>query len=470
MELSPAMATDDVVQEIMRLHRSLPYRPGIEEVEAARTLIQNLEREDQARLEGVKRRVKGKNVPEELFRVLQDMQRSMIHFHGKEQTREAVKLIVIDLEDVHMTFDDLIQRASRCLLGSSGTEEPPSTKASYDLSNNLSYTVNTSLASLSASSSSSSSFLNDMEYGKALGPAYSKDDSYMKKTKTTIRVGGLELNLHGNLISELPESIGNLLGLVRLDLRGNQLKTLPPTIAGQINLQELNLSSNGLSYLPKAIGSLVRLEKLNIQTNNIEEIPHTIGRCASLKEFRADYNRLKALPEAVGRIESLEILTVRYNNIKLRPTTMSSLTNLKELDVSFNELESVPESLCFATSLVKMNMSNNSADLQSLLRSNGNLEMLQVLDMSNNQIRVLPESFRMLTRLCVLNVEGNPLEVPPMNVTENGAQAVVQYKAELVVQKQVKSHPGTKPKKSWGICFFSKSNKCKQDGVDFGKA
>ncbi|CAA0809366.1 Plant intracellular Ras-group-related LRR protein 4 [Striga hermonthica] len=568
MEVSPATTTDDVVQEIMRLHRSLPDRPGIEEVEAARTLIRNVEREDQARLESVERRIRGRDVPEELFRILQEMQRSMIHFQSKEQTREALKLL--DLEGVHMAFDELIQRASRCLPGSSVPEEPASNKASYDSSISLSSTMNTSTAATSASSSSSSSFLNDKEYARSLGPGFSKDDSYVKKAKMAFRVDGLEvgarsgdafampriidptlakpittsgqdgeklslirlaslievsakkgtqaltlqgklsdqvewlpdsigkltnlitldlsenrisalpdtigallslqtLDLHGNMIGDLPETIGNLLSLIRLDLRGNQLKSLPPTISRLINLQELDLSSNGLSSLPEAIGSLVSLEKLIIETNNIEEIPHTISQCASLKELRADYNRLKALPEAVGRIASLEILTVRYNNIKQLPTTMSSLTNLQELDVSFNELESVPESLCFATSLVKMNISNNFADLQSLPRSIGNLENLEVLDMSNNQIRFLPDSFRMLTGLRVLNVEGNPLAVPPRNVIERGPQAIVQYMAEIVGQKQVKSQP-VKQKKSWGICFFSKSNKRKREGPDYGKA
>ncbi|KAI3451366.1 hypothetical protein Pfo_008031 [Paulownia fortunei] len=552
-----AMTTDDVVEEIMRLHRSLPARPGIDEVEAAKTLIRNVEREDQLRHEGIAKQSKGKDVPEELFKILQEMQRSMIHFQSKEQKREALKLL--DLDGVHLVFDDLIQRATKCLPGYSGSQNSESIKASYSSSNSLSSTVNTTTTTTSPSSST---FYNGKEYAKASEALFTKDDTYVKKAKTAFHVdgmgvgtrsgdvlavpqivdptlksvitsgqdggklsliklaslfevsakkgtrkislqgklsdqiewlpdsigkllslitldlsenrivvlpeaiGGLSalqiLDLHGNRISELPESIGDLLNLLHLDLRGNQLKSLPPTIARLVGLEELDLSSNGLSFLPETIGSLVSLKKLNIETNDIEEIPHTIGRCTSLKELHADYNRLKALPEAVGRIGSLEILTVRYSNIKQLPTTMASLSSLRELDVSFNELESVPESLCFATTLVKMNISNNFADLQSLPRSIGNLEMLEELDMSNNQIRVLPDSFRMLTRLHVLNVEGNPLSVPPRNVIEKGPQAVVQYMADLVAQKEVKSQP-VKQKKSWvQICFFSKSNKHKR--------
>ncbi|ONK68708.1 uncharacterized protein A4U43_C05F15080 [Asparagus officinalis] len=145
---------------------------------------------------------------------------------------------------------------------------------------------------------------------------------------------------------------------------------------------------------------------------------------------------------------------------------MSSLTKLKEVDVSFNELESVPESLCFATALVKLNIGNNFANLLYLPRSIGNLEMLEELDMSNNQIRILPDSFCMLSKLRVLHAEENPLEVPPRHIAEKGAQAVVQYMAELVAKRDVK--PSAKTKKAWcQTCFFSRPNKRKSEGWDY---
>ncbi|MCI78135.1 plant intracellular ras-group-related LRR protein 4-like, partial [Trifolium medium] len=36
----------------------------------------------------------------------------------------------------------------------------------------------------------------------------------------------------------------------------------------------------------------------------------------------------------------------------------------------------------------------------------------------------------MLTKLRILRVEENPLEVPPREIAEKGAQAVVQYMAD----------------------------------------
>ncbi|XP_015066732.1 plant intracellular Ras-group-related LRR protein 4-like [Solanum pennellii] len=561
---SSAMSVDEIVEEMMRLNKSLPVRPGIDEVEAAKVLIMNMDKEEQMKLETIARQNKRKDVPEELFKILQEMQRNLVYFQSKEEKREALKLL--DLENVHYLFDELIQRASKCL-----SSNPQPNNASSRNSSNLSLANSSSFNGSSFNSpattttmSSSSSFYSEKEPVK-VSELVTRDDSYLKKPTTAFQmdgigvglrsknassapqivdttlkrsngqngekmsliklaslievsakkgtkelilrrklsdqlewipdslgklsnlvtldlsenriavlpttIGGLsslqKLDLHGNKIVELPDSIGDLLNLVYLDLNGNNLKTLPLTLARLTHLEEVDLSSNMLSVLPEAVGSLISLKKLIVETNDLDELPHTIGQCTSLKELRADYNRLKALPEALGRMDSLEILSVRYNNIRQLPTTMASLTSLKELNVSFNELESVPESLCFATTLVKLNISNNFADLQSLPRSIGNLEMLEELDMSNNQIRILPDSFRMLSRLRVLKTEGNPVEVPPGNIIEMGAQAVVQHMADLVEKRDAKPQP-VKQKKSWAqICCFSRSNKRKRNGIDY---
>ncbi|XP_071735344.1 plant intracellular Ras-group-related LRR protein 4-like [Rutidosis leptorrhynchoides] len=545
-------SVDEVLEEIMRIHRSLPTRPAIEDIEGAKILIRNLETEEQAKIESIVSQNKRKDVPEELFGVLLEMQNILLHFQIEEQKKEAVKLL--DLEKYHQVFDEMIQRASNCC----GPSSKGSTQyvAAATSNSSFSYAVP---STVSANTKAVSSLYNDKEPVKA-SELFTRDDSYVSKSKSVFNGDGLrpgfqssdvlrpqivdstlkpainsrqdgvkvnlmklaslievsskkgtkdlnlqnklmdqvewlpdsigklaslitldlsenrlvtlpssisglfsltKLDLHSNKIVELPESLGNILSLVYLDLRANQLSSVPASLNRLVRLQELDLSSNNLSILPDSIGSLVNLQKLNIETNNIEEIPHVIGQCVSLKELFADYNKLKALPEAVGKLESLQVLSVRYNNIGRLPTTMSSLTNLKELNVSFNELESVPESLCFATTLVKINVSNNFADLRSLPRSIGNLENLEELDMSNNQIRAFPDSFRMLSRLRVLKTEGNPLEGPPHDVLDKGAQAVIQYLKELHEKKDEKVQP-IKKKKSWAQKFFSISNKRKR--------
>ncbi|KAG6397634.1 hypothetical protein SASPL_143804 [Salvia splendens] len=68
----------------------------------------------------------------------------------------------------------------------------------------------------------------------------------------------------------------------------------------------------------------------------------------------------------------------------------------------------------------------------------------------------------MLTLLRILKVDGNPLAVPPRD-------AIVQFMAEFVAKKEVKSQP-VKQKKSWAqICFFSISNKRKRNAMGYDK-
>uniref|UniRef100_A0A7N0UGX0 Disease resistance R13L4/SHOC-2-like LRR domain-containing protein n=1 Tax=Kalanchoe fedtschenkoi TaxID=63787 RepID=A0A7N0UGX0_KALFE len=572
---------DGVVAQITRLHRSLPLRPDIDEVEAAKALVQNVDKDDGSIIEAVAKQRKSPDVPQELFKILVEMQMNLITYHGKEKKKEALK--VLELENLHLQYDDLIQRASTCVQSSTPSSKMPSSNSNHhpDHSNGSASTLSSSNFSPSRSSAASSGpstasvrthsstfYFTGKEPIKSSG-VFSKDDSYVQTTsslffsdktgaastkgppklhqiqdsslnpdkdngqdsdklsfiklasliETSSKKGSRELNLQNKLsngVSQLPESVAKLSGLMTLDLSKNQLAVLPSTIGGLscltkldlhdnrieevpddfcnlvnlvfldlssnqftslpgafgklVHLEELHLSSNRLVALPESVGSLIRLKGLMVETNDIEEIPHSIGHCASLRELRADYNRLKALPEALGRIGTLQVLSVRYNNIKQLPTTMSSLVKLQELDVSFNELESIPESLCFATSLVKMNVGGNFADLQSLPRSIGNLEMLEELDISNNQIRFLPESFRLLARLRILRADENPLEVPPRHIVDNGAQAVVSYMAEPASNRDTKFQPSKRYKGWVRIPGLFQMNLKKRNASDYVKA
>ncbi|KAF5207835.1 hypothetical protein FRX31_002578, partial [Thalictrum thalictroides] len=47
------------VEEIMRIHKSLPTRLGLEEIEVARAIIQNVEKEEQYQVEAILKQKKG---------------------------------------------------------------------------------------------------------------------------------------------------------------------------------------------------------------------------------------------------------------------------------------------------------------------------------------------------------------------------------------------------------------------------
>lgn len=499
---SSSTAYVETVGEIMKLYKSVPPRPSIEEVEAAVSVIKEVDREEQQRTEEINGEEAPEDVPAELFSVLQEVKKSMVVFKSLEQRKEA--LHVVEIDKIFQNFDDLIQRASELISGDYTHVEKefnldsPDGETGKDIVINDESSITTEdtegfLRPAFPKHHFSSSVLRDEDGEKlslmrvaAIFEKSAKDEvevlDFQGKLMDKIEwlpvslgkllnmvevnvaenqimalptsIGNLKklrkFDIHANQLINLPDSFGELASLTDLDLHANRLKSLPASFKNLSALMNLDLSSNRYISLPDTIGNLTSLKKLNAGTNDLEELPYTIGWCSSLIELRLDFNQLKALPESVGKLSCLEILTLHYNRIKRLPTTMGNLLHLKELVVSFNELEGIPESLFLAVSLRKLNVGNNFSDFRALPESIGNLKMLEELDISNNQIRTLPESFRFLANLQVFHADETPLEVPPRQLTkQGGAQAVVRFMAEFVATRDMNLQ---RPIKRTGFC------------------
>ncbi|KAF9623640.1 hypothetical protein IFM89_003647 [Coptis chinensis] len=515
---NPPPAYVETVEEIMRIYRSLPPRPTVEEVEAAVTVLKSVNSEEEFKLDEISKLQKSQDVPEEIFSVSKAVKKNMVLLQSHEQRREALHLV--DLDKLFDNLDQLIQKASLLVFGDTNDQEQVDLGGTGSKSERKTVAVisdesllikknkdeglkqDASKDLVRSSSARSGLFSGSQDTGKyslmkvagiielsaksgagvldlqgklmdqiewlpvSLGKLsgiteLNISDNRIMALPTTI--GSLKaltkFDAHSNQLINLPDSFGELTNLVDLDLHNNRLKSLPASFGNLINLMNLDLSSNYFTLLPETLGSLISLKTLSVETNELEELPYTIGSCSALVELRLDFNQLRALPEAIGKLGCLEVIKLHYNRIKGLPTTIGNLSKLRELDVSFNELELVPENLCFVTNLVKLNVSNNFADLTALPRSIGNLEMLEELDISNNQIRFLPESFRVLSNLRVFHADGTPLEIPPRQVTKLGAQAVVQYMADLITMKDVKAKPAQKKNLWYWFCSLFRPRK-----------
>ncbi|XP_059656758.1 plant intracellular Ras-group-related LRR protein 5-like [Cornus florida] len=504
----PPPAYVETVEEIMRTYRSLPPRPTIEEVEAAISVVKTVNAEQETRLEEISNQVGPQGVPPELFSLLQQVRKNVVLFQSHEQRKEAMHLV--ELDKMFERFDELIQRASGLVSGDTQMEkqsdlgdpvleigreavmikdrvaEEPKVDDLKGLIRSSSAKAITvfslgeadeerlslmKVAALIEKTAKSGALVLDLQ-GKlmdkmewlpvSLGKLTDitelniSDNRIMALPSTICYLRALtKLDVHSNQLINLPNSFGELLNLTDIDLHANKLKSLPPSFSNLVNLMNLDLSSNQFTHLPDIIGNLISLERLSVETNELQEVPYTIGSCSSLIELRLDFNQLRALPEAIGKLGCLEVLTLHYNRIKGLPTTMGNLLKLRELDASFNELESIPESLCFAVSLEKLNVGKNFADLRALPRSIGNLEMLEELDICDDQITMLPDSFRLLSKLRVFRADETPLEVPPRQVTKLGAQAVVQYMADFVAKRELKSRLPKKKKRGFWYRIYS---------------
>ncbi|KAK5777337.1 Leucine-rich repeat-containing 1 [Gossypium arboreum] len=250
---------------------------------------------------------------------------------------------------------------------------------------------------------------------------------------------GLErVDLCGRKLRYLPEAFGKISGLLSLNLSGNQLVVIPDSLAGLEKLEELNVSSNLLESLPDSIGLLQNLKILDVSGNKLNALPDSICYCRSLVELDVSFNSLAYLPTNLGNeLGNLERLSVYLNKLRSLPNSICKMRSLRFLDAHFNELRGLPNEIGRLTNLEVLNVSSNFSDLTELPDSLGELTNLKELDLSNNQIQALPDTFGRLDNLKNLNLEQNPLVIPPLEVVEQGVDAVKIFMAKRWADKLV---------------------------------
>ena len=94
------------------------------------------------------------------------------------------------------------------------------------------------------------------------------------------------LNLYGNQLVTLPDSIAALTALKDLSLFGNKFTTLPKPIVKLTSLTTLSLSDNQLVTLPDSIAALTALKYLNLHGNPLAK-PQSSAVEAWLTALRA---------------------------------------------------------------------------------------------------------------------------------------------------------------------------------------
>jgi internalin A len=164
-------------------------------------------------------------------------------------------------------------------------------------------------------------------------------------------------------------------------------------------LKRLNLSggaldkrSSRLNHIPSEIFEMHWLEELNLSYNELSHIPSEIAELKNLRVLIIWGNKLTSLPESIGNLSKLTTLDVSYNKLTALPEAIGNLSQLTELNVSSNKLTALPEAI------VNLPLKNNESKY----------------------------SFEW-----GLQVKGNPLESPPLEVAEQGIEAVRDYFRQL---------------------------------------
>jgi hypothetical protein len=154
--------------------------------------------------------------------------------------------------------------------------------------------------------------------------------------------------------------------------------------------------------------------------------------CSALVEFIANFNGLEIWPADFGfQLSNLQTLCLHLNKLSSLPPSIGELRALRVLDVHFNKLRGLPATIGNLSNLTVLDCSSNFRDFAALPESIGDLVSLTELDLSFNQMHELPISMGRLTNLKKLKLEENPLLVPPMEVVEQGHEALMEYMAKL---------------------------------------
>ena len=167
------------------------------------------------------------------------------------------------------------------------------------------------------------------------------------------------LDLRGNNLSELPESVAKLTNLTSLDLELNKLSELPESVGKLTNLTSLDLSRNNLSELPESVAKLTKLTSLDLELNKLSELPESVAKLTNLTSLDLSSNNLSELPESVGKLTNLTSLDLSSNNLSELPESVAKLTNLTSLDLSSNNLSELPESVGKLTNLTSLHLRGN---------------------------------------------------------------------------------------------------------------
>ncbi|KAL2715814.1 protein lap1 [Vespula squamosa] len=229
-------------------------------------------------------------------------------------------------------------------------------------------------------------------------------------------VGLRELYINDAYIEYLPANFGRLSSLRTLELRENNMMTLPKSMSRLVNLQRLDIGNNDftelVSIIPEVVGDLVNLTELWIDGNDIRRISPNIEQLYRLNHFDCTMNAVHLIPSEIRGWRDISIMNLSSNEIYQLPDTLCYLRTIVTLKIDDNQLNALPNDIGQMSSLEELIITKNF--LEYLPSSIGLLRKLHCLNADNNYLRCLPPEIGSCTALSLLSLRSNNLTcIPP---------------------------------------------------------
>ncbi|XP_033107307.1 leucine-rich repeat-containing protein 40-like [Anneissia japonica] len=247
-------------------------------------------------------------------------------------------------------------------------------------------------------------------------------------------------NASHNKLTSVPDSLWHATSLTVLNLQHNLLTELPAGIGELRNLEDLNLSNNKISVISTSIGGLSRLRVLNLAENSLTSIPYSFGMLKNVVSLDLNNNQLGEIPSEIGRMSSLQQLYLRHNRLTHLPL-LPDCSSLKELHVGNNRIaEITPKHLEHLTSVSVLDLRDNKVkvvpDEITLLQG------LNRFDLSNNDISSLPFKLGTLPHLKSLVIDGNPMRSIRSDIIRRGTVGLMKYLRDRIQEEPVANGSG----------------------------
>ncbi|CAA7388411.1 unnamed protein product [Spirodela intermedia] len=136
------------------------------------------------------------------------------------------------------------------------------------------------------------------------------------------------LNLQGNQISKLPESLGSLYLLETLNLNRTNIGVLPDWICLLKHLRYLGLRGTYINYLPESLGMLDQLHTLDIESVRIDYLPDSISNLSSLRRLICKDDVV--FPSEIRKLTDIQMMDHFDDDRHLTVKEITDLINVDE--------------------------------------------------------------------------------------------------------------------------------------------